>query len=308
VHYGRHVRRAGLRLHLGCPAFYVESLDALLLTRRQRMLQAAAGPWAEWLAMSVVATAFLALDPGDNIARILQRFVVVNTIVLGTNLLPFAGFDGALLLGDLLRQPDLTARASLFAAGDGRGRWITSYRGLNGLVSAGLLIMAGYFWWQLFGGLTTSLWTWEPAGAAIVTAVALLLGRQLLVMVEPSAAAVLAHLRRSLAAIKFRCERRWRVEAIHAFRTVPEFAELTATELGVLAGRLQRCRGCPAGLPGDASHVYVRRLPSEVMHAAGGGPKRGAVIDTRDCAPTLLPAGSDIVTMPSHWRSYIAAD
>lgn len=44
VHYGRHVRVAGLRLHLGAPAFYVESLDALLLTRRQRLIQAAAGP------------------------------------------------------------------------------------------------------------------------------------------------------------------------------------------------------------------------------------------------------------------------
>ena len=53
IHYGRHVRSAGLRLHLGTPAFYVESLDAPLLTRRQRIIQAAAGPWFEWLFTSV---------------------------------------------------------------------------------------------------------------------------------------------------------------------------------------------------------------------------------------------------------------
>ena len=52
-HHGRRVDSIGFRLHLATPAFYVESVDALHMTRRQRIVQAAAGPWAEWLVTSV---------------------------------------------------------------------------------------------------------------------------------------------------------------------------------------------------------------------------------------------------------------
>src|ERR1700678_1122594 len=48
VRHGRPVDAAGVGLHLGAPAFYVESASAVLLTRRQRLVQAAAGVWAEW--------------------------------------------------------------------------------------------------------------------------------------------------------------------------------------------------------------------------------------------------------------------
>ena len=46
---------AGVRVHLGVPAFYIDSIDALLLPSRTRLRQALAGPWAEWLFTSVVA-------------------------------------------------------------------------------------------------------------------------------------------------------------------------------------------------------------------------------------------------------------
>jgi Zn-dependent protease len=147
---GRHVRAAGLRLHLGAPAFYVESLDALLLTRRQRLLQAAADPWAEWLATSVVAFAFLSLGTDSDVAAIFHRFVVVNTFVIANNLLPFAGLDGALLFADAVGRPDLPFRTSTALRRSSSGeRWIIVYSVLNALVAAGLFIVAGYFWWQL---------------------------------------------------------------------------------------------------------------------------------------------------------------
>ena len=131
VHYGRRVRMAGVRLHLGTPAFYVESVDALLLTRRQRLIQAAAGPWAEWLATSVVAIAFVALPHHIAGAAILHRFVIVNTLTIATNLLPFVGLDGALLLADAVGEPDLPFRAQdvlVTAAGAQRDRWLTAVR------------------------------------------------------------------------------------------------------------------------------------------------------------------------------------
>ncbi|MGH3843698.1 MAG: hypothetical protein ACRDS0_19965 [Pseudonocardiaceae bacterium] len=55
IRHHRTVDAAGIRLHLGTPAFYVESASAVLLTRRARLIQAAAGVWAEWQFTSVIA-------------------------------------------------------------------------------------------------------------------------------------------------------------------------------------------------------------------------------------------------------------
>ena len=63
----------------------IESLDGLLLTRRQRLPQAAGGPWAELLCMSGVALALAAIPDGNALALILHRFIVMNTLVLATN-------------------------------------------------------------------------------------------------------------------------------------------------------------------------------------------------------------------------------
>jgi hypothetical protein len=158
VHGGRHVRQIGMRLHLGTPAFYVESLDAILLSRRQRIIQAAAGPWAEWLLISAAGLAFLMLDPSSTTAAILQRFVVLGGICLATNLLPFVGLDGALIFADLCRRPDLTGLVrDAFTERGPRQRWILWYAAANAAVSVALIVTAWFFWWQLFGGLVTAL-------------------------------------------------------------------------------------------------------------------------------------------------------
>src|SRR5207248_779876 len=39
VHYGRRLPTAGFQIYFGTPAFFVESSDALMLERKQRMLQ-----------------------------------------------------------------------------------------------------------------------------------------------------------------------------------------------------------------------------------------------------------------------------
>ena len=45
VHYNRRVKAAGFRIYFGTPAFFIESSDALMLSRGKRIQQAAAGPW-----------------------------------------------------------------------------------------------------------------------------------------------------------------------------------------------------------------------------------------------------------------------
>jgi hypothetical protein len=149
VHHRRRVDAAGLRLHLGAPAFYVEATGALLLTRRQRLAQAAAGVWAEWQ-FTAAAALLLWAAPWPAAAPIVHRFVLLNAAVIASNLIPFAGLDGSWLLADALRTPDLAyrSRSALFRlltslAGKNpvtAGDWLLAgYRTLNGLAAAALL-------------------------------------------------------------------------------------------------------------------------------------------------------------------------
>jgi hypothetical protein len=49
VSYGRRIKSAGFRIYFGSPAFFIESSDALMLDRRQRINQAFAGPYFEFV-------------------------------------------------------------------------------------------------------------------------------------------------------------------------------------------------------------------------------------------------------------------
>ena len=117
---GRRVRTIGFRLHLGAPTFYVDSVEGLLIARAaSASVQAAAGPWAEWWFTAAVAIAVVVAPAGD-LTSVLARFVVANAIGIALNLLPFVGLDGALLLADIVRVPDLRQRAEQTARGAGR--------------------------------------------------------------------------------------------------------------------------------------------------------------------------------------------
>ncbi len=186
VRHRRVVDAAGIRLHLGTPAFYVESAGAVLLTRRQRLVQAAAGVWAEWQFTSLVAI-WLWLAPLPSALPLLHRFVILNAATIATNLLPFTGLDGSWLLADALGVPDLSRRArgavtrliTAVAAGQPRttaDRALAAYAAVNGLAAAVLLLTAGFFWYQLFGGLAGVLARHGPAGWTALAAAAVVLG------------------------------------------------------------------------------------------------------------------------------------
>jgi hypothetical protein len=294
VHYGRSVRSAGLRLHLGSPAFYVESLDALLLSRRQRIVQAAAGPWAEWLATSCAAFALLALQPHSAPALVLHRFVIVNTITIASNLIPFVGLDGALIFADIIREPDLSfrARASVLARAElaPGDRWLIAYAAANSVVAVALLATALFFWWQLFGGLIGMIWTLGPAGVAIVIAAACGSVRPLARMVAATLSTVGPQIATLRSKLTFRLERRWRVRAIKQFRVIPEIAELNTAALGILAGRLHRIGRHNSTLAVSGDYVYIRQ-------ASRIG--RCAVIKL-DAASDLC-GDDDAVVLPQQW-------
>jgi hypothetical protein len=237
AHHGRKVAAVGFRLHLGSPAFYVESVEVLLLTRRQRLAQAAAGPWTEWLFLSVIAT-ILWVAPTGALTPVVHRFVLLTAFTIATNLLPFAGLDGSFLFGDLIREPNLAmdskdALRRLGSEPHRRDRLLLAYGVLNTIVSAGLLIMGIWFWFILFGGLLGMLAESGPLG--ILGAVAVLA-----VSFGPAVAGVIPHLRRwvPLDRLAFRLERRSRVRIAEQFATFGPFADLDERALGVLAGQL----------------------------------------------------------------------
>src|SRR5580658_1552663 len=253
VRYGRTVDAAGVRLHLGTPAFYVESASAVLLTRRQRLVQAAAGVWAEWQFTSLIAI-WLWLTPLPFAVPLLHRFVILNAATIATNLLPFTGLDGSWLLADAAGVPDLARRSRgattrLLTTLTARGpvtrqdKAIAAYSAVNGLAAAALLATAGFFWYQLFGDLAVTLTQRGPAGWALLATAAILLARPAATATTtrlPDAARSARHLR---DAITFRLQWRWRISATARLAAAnPELARLTTAQLGLLAGHLHRTR------------------------------------------------------------------
>jgi hypothetical protein len=253
VHYRRHVDAAGIRLHLGTPAFYVQATGALLLTRRQRLIQAAAGVWAEWL-FTAVAALTLWIAPWPAAVPIVHRFVLLNAVTIASNLVPFTGLDGSWLLADALHLPDLARRSQgsftrLITALAGKtpvttGDWLlAAYRVLNGITAAGLLAVAGFFWYQLFGDLAGALIRHGPVGWLALAAAAAILTRPALTAAAPQVPAAAEAARDLYQAIAFRWQWRWRIPATRNLAAaIPQLASLNPHQLGVLAGRLHRTR------------------------------------------------------------------
>jgi hypothetical protein len=275
------------------------------LTRRQRIIQAAAGPWAEWLATSCLALHAVGVDSGGGVGALLQRFLVINTIGIASNLLPFVGLDGALLLGDTIRRPDLIYQTqSAFTAAGRRDRWLLAYAILNGIVAVGLLIMSGFFWWQLFGELTSTLWRHGPLGWGAIAVFSLLLGRDLWRIAAPVLFRASTLLWRSWSRLRFRAERRWRVETINALRTLPELSALGPAELGVLAGRLERRCGRRSVLPETQSDMCVRRV-ARSSKLGGMGHRARIVVPASATAALGARSIRDLVVLPPNWRTYL---
>lgn len=253
VHYGRAVDRVGFRLHLGSPAFYVESVGALLLTRRQRMIQAAAGPWAEWVFTSLLAIAALPLADHTLLAVLLARFVALNAFNVVSNLLPFVGLDGSHILADAIGVPDLNRR-SRGAVGRlvldlvQRRRPTAGALGLAGYATANLavatvlLVLAGFLWFETFADLIHTLADGGPGGWAVLALAAVVLGRPALLAIRPQAEQGIANLLELVDELRFRRTIPWRVAAVERLRrTEQAVAALSLEQLNLLAGQLHIC-------------------------------------------------------------------
>jgi hypothetical protein len=293
IHYGRTVRQAGFGLHLGTPAFYVESNDALLLERRQRIVQAVAGPWAEWMFTSCVAVAFLFVPQEWVGAPLLHRFVIVNTIGILSNLVPFVGLDGALILSDVVREADLPfrSRTAILRSAD-RDLFLTAYTVLDTLAASALLALAGFFWWELFGQLLADLGSSVGGRLLLAVFVALFVVR----IARRRGMRILAPLRRAWSHLRFRLQRAWRVRATLALANLPALAALDEDDLAVVAGLLERRRV-----------AEIERCGSTWAAAFVGGRRSAAVVRFADDGAAVL-CGDRATLLPNGWEASLRAD
>jgi putative peptide zinc metalloprotease protein len=250
VHYGRRVKSAGFRIYFGTPTFFIESSDALMLPRRQRILQSAAGPGLEFIGTSI-ASILLWLFPSGPATQTLYQFVVINYFVLFLNLVPLLELDGYWILADSLRMPHLRPDALAFVR---RGMWVQIWRrqrfsrGEVGLAAYGIIgvaftifcfVSAYYFWQRVFGSTILALVHAGPLGWAGLIVLTLLLGGPGIRALLSAATAIGAAVGRRWRAVRFRGQSRWRVDAAELIDASTVFGDLPVGVLNDLAGRVR---------------------------------------------------------------------
>jgi putative peptide zinc metalloprotease protein len=112
-HYGREVRRGGLRLYFGVPAAFVDTSDIWLEGRRARMAVTWAGPYTGFI-LGGLAALLLWLRPDLAAAPLLFQIAALGFAASIVNLNPLLNLDGYYLLSDALEIPNLRERSLSF--------------------------------------------------------------------------------------------------------------------------------------------------------------------------------------------------
>jgi putative peptide zinc metalloprotease protein len=116
--YGREVRRGGLLLYYGLPAFFVDTDDMWLAERHQRVMVSWAGPLATLVvaALCTIAVYFIPAhgQAGGTLVGVLYALALMSFVNSLFNLNPLLELDGYFMLMDWLEIPSLRARAFNF--------------------------------------------------------------------------------------------------------------------------------------------------------------------------------------------------
>ena len=250
VHHKRHIKSAGFMIYFGSPAFFVESTDVLLLDKRGRLAQSAAGPFADMVvaaAASLVAWAW----PGWILSETLYKFAVLNYVSILMNLIPLLELDGYWLLAEAIDVPDLRPRSLRFLRHDflhkvrKREKWTKQEAGLAAYAILGTIFTvfsfytAYFFWETIFGGLVRRLWD----GGTVTRIILLALGLFILGPIIRGGLNLLRSLLKQIRAvirrIRFRLQLKWRIEAAEMIDALPAFSDIPGDVLNDLAGRVQ---------------------------------------------------------------------
>jgi putative peptide zinc metalloprotease protein len=249
-HNGRRMKNAGFQLYFGCPAFFVDASDGLMMARKWRVLQAVAGPYGQAVGAgiaSIIAWAY----PQWAVSETLYRYSVLAYLNIFLNLTPLLELDGYWALSDLLKIPDLRPRSIEFVQHDlvhklrTRERWHAADLGLLlygvlGLVATVLILFSGFFFWRVvFGGLVTSMWNGGIETRVILLILGLFILNPVIRAVIRGIAALGRRIRILGRQLRFRLQRRWRVEAARMIDALPLFDDVPEEVLNQVAGRVR---------------------------------------------------------------------
>ncbi len=247
--YDRKVKSAGFMIYFGAPAFFVEATDSLMLERRQRILQSAAGPFTE-LVIAGVASIALFLYPAGPLADLLYRFALINYLVIFMNLIPLLELDGYWILSDLIQVPDLRPRSLRFIQHDlwhkvrTRDRltpqeWGLGAYGIAGIAFTIFSFYTGFIFWKvIFADLVLSLWRGGLGSKILLVLLGAFLAGPILRGFLNLLRTVWRRLRALARGIRFKLETSWRVEAAELIDALPAFDDLSEDVLSDLAGRV----------------------------------------------------------------------
>jgi CRP-like cAMP-binding protein/Zn-dependent protease len=250
VHHGRRIKSAGFMIYFGAPAFFVESTDVLLLPKKTRLAQSAAGPFADMIVAAVASLVAWAY-PEWVLSETLYKFAVLNYISILMNLIPLLELDGYWLLAEAIDVPDLRPRSLRFLRHDflhklrKREKWTKQEFGLAAYAILGTIFTvfsfytAYFFWKTIFGGLVERLWK----GGLVSRIILVALGLFILGPIIRGALNLLRSLIKQARAlerrIRFRLQLKWRVEAAEMVDALPAFNDIPAEVLNDLAGRVK---------------------------------------------------------------------
>jgi CRP-like cAMP-binding protein len=250
LRYGRQVKSAGFMVYFGSPAFFVEGSDGLMLERRQRILQALGGPYAETI-MAGIAAMIAWLYPEFFLSKVLYQFAVLGYLVIFMNLVPLLELDGYWILSDVIQVPDLRPRSLAFIQHDmwhkirtregfTKQEWGLGLYGLLGVAfTIFSLYLSFFFWKQIFAGLLGKMWDGGFVGRAFLLLLALLIAGPLVRGAIGLVRAAGRRLRALGDRVRFKLETKWRVEAAELIDALPIFDDVPEDVLSDLAGRVK---------------------------------------------------------------------
>jgi putative peptide zinc metalloprotease protein len=185
-HYKRKVNSGGTILYLGFPAFYVDTTDAWLLPKNQRLFISMVGPYTQAF-LAGAASLLAVLMPGFFLNPLLYKFAFLSFVSVFVNFNPSLELDGYYMLVDWLELPGLKTKAAQFIKQDLRAKlkakepftWqekiYAGFKLWSYAWSAFALGIALYFWrlqaarlWQKFLTATSAQARWWLIGIMVM--------------------------------------------------------------------------------------------------------------------------------------------
>jgi putative peptide zinc metalloprotease protein len=290
VHAHRKILAAGFMLYLGIPAFFIETTDMWMATRRQRLVAACSGPFSECIMAGAASIIALTL-PASGFTAFLFRFSVLSYIAIAQNLIPFLRLDGYYILMDAVDEMNLRERAFEFVREDlvgkigRRSRFsreekiFTAYGVLAVVFSILAVGFSFLFWSRLFREAFNGAWRAGPAPGLLVSFLLLLIIAPIVRGLARLVRKGILRLRRGMRAFRRITEKGWRREAVALFRQLPVTEDLPDEAHEEIAAHVRLLRIDPGqtlvrqGERGDLFYV-VRSGSFEVTRVEDDGTER----------------------------------